>query len=473
MIWTLSLAVKSTLVLGAATVLTWALGRYSASTRHAVWSLALLSLLALPVLSAALPRLGLPLLPVAVAEAVRHPGLDGGLEEGGAPPDRVAALPSGLRWWDGVALAWLVGASLGLIRLASGSRLVARVARRARPVATPGWTALLEDAVATLGVRRRVELRASPAVDVPNVSGYRSPVVLLPAAAEGWPEGRRRAILLHEIAHVARHDRLVQTLGCVVRALYWPHPLVWWAAASVRREAERACDDRVLQAGTTAPEYARHLVDVARGLARPTGRFLTASAGAERTRLGDRVVAVLDDHRDRRVPAWRAMVLMGGGTLLAIAVLAAAEPVAARAADESPRAQGSPGVAESAQIVHEPFGCLVEGRFAEIDATIEPASEVAEARLYFSSAMSDEAIEYWVTMARNGSSVVGRLPKPRASASPIRYRIEARTEAGRLASTELYTVVVAAEESGCPEGVRIAPKASSSAAVTVHSRSPR
>lgn len=471
MIWMLSLAAKSTLILGAAAVVAWALGRSSAATRHALWSLALLSLASLPVLSAALPRLELPLLPAAVPEAARHLDTVVGLREVRAPLGISAALPSGPRWWDWVLLAWLAGAGLALIRLASASFVVTLAVRRAQTVQTPGWSALLEDAVATLGVRRRVELRESRAVEVPNVSGHRSPVVLLPAAAEGWPEERRRAILLHEVAHVARHDRLIQTLAYIVRALYWPHPLVWWAASSLRREAERACDDRVLQAGTTAPEYARHLVEVARGLARPASRFLTASAGAERTRLGDRVVAVLDEHRDRRVPTWRAMALIGGGTLLAIAALAAAEPVAARATDESSRGQGSPAPAPGARIVHEPLGCLVEGRYAEIDATIEPAPEVAEARLYFTSAKSDARIEYWVEMARTGSRFAGRLPKPRAAASPVRYRIEARTADGRIASTERYVAVVAANESLCPEGVRIAPIASSSEAVIVHAPS--
>jgi bla regulator protein BlaR1 len=470
MIWMLSLAVKSTLVLAAAAVVALALGRSSASTRHALWSLALLSLAALPVLSAALPRLALPLLPAVVPGGARH--LDTGLGAVRAPLDVAASLSSGLSGWDWILLAWLAGAGLALIQLASGSLLVKVAARRAQPVTAPGWKALLEDAVAILGVRRPVDLRESDAVDVPNASGCRQPVVLLPAAAEGWPEGRRRAILLHEVAHVARGDGLIQTLAYIVRAFYWPHPLVWWAVSCLRREAERACDDRVLEAGTTGPDYARHLVETARGIARPGRRFLTASAGAERTRLGDRIVAVLDEHRDRRVPTRRAVTFAGGGCLLVIAVLAAADAVPARAAAESPRVQGSSETAAAERIVHEPFGCLVEDRYAEIGATIEPASDVAEARLYFTSAKSGDRIEYWVEMARTGSRFVGRLPRPRAEASPIRYRIEARTKDGRIASTGRYVLVVASSASRCPEGLRVAPVASSDEAVVVHTPTP-
>jgi hypothetical protein len=275
-------------------------------------------------------------------------------------------------------------------------------------------------------------------------------------------------VLLHELAHVTRRDCLTQTLAHAARAFYWPHPLVWWAVASLRREAERACDDRVLHTGTAAAEYAQHLLEAARDLVRPARRFLTASAVAERTRLGDRVVALLDEHLDRRLPTRRATALLGGATLLAITFLAAAEPVAATAAPGSLPSQAPADVELSDWIAHEPFGCLIEGRFTEIDATIDPASEVAEARLYFAAAVSEGDARYWVEMTRKGSRFVGRLPKPRAEASPVRYRIEAHRRDGRIARTELHRAVVAADESRCPAGVRIAPPAQSSEPVTVH-----
>lgn len=473
MIWTLALAAKSTLVLGAATAGAWALRRSSASIRHVLWTLVLLCIVALPVLSTALPPLRLPLLPAPVPDAARQlETVVAGLEGTPSPLDR-AALPSRRSWQDWALLAWLAGAILGLIQLASGSLFVARAIRRAQPVMTPEWNVILDEARTTLGIRRRVEVRFSHAVNVPNVWGYRSPVVLLPWGAESWPEGRRRAILFHELAHVARHDCLTQTLAYVVRAFYWPHPLVWWAVSSLRREAECACDDRVLQAGTAAPEYARDLLEAARGLGRPASPFLTAAAGAEGTRLGDRVRALLNDDRDRRVPTRRATALLGAGTLLAIAFVAAAEPVAARTAG-SPPDEASTDTALGDWIVHEPYGCLIERQFPEIDAVIEPASEVAEARLCFASAASDEETWFWVKMTRTGAGFVGRLPRPQAAASPVQYRIEAHRTDGRVASTERHAAVVVTTESQCPEGVRVAPVARSTEAVTVHTaKAPR
>lgn len=465
MTWTLSLAARATLVLVAAAIGAWGLGRASAATRHAVWGLALAALLVLPVLSAVLPPLRVPLLPAGAASEFRAPEIGGDPGVSVVRGDSAARAPIAAGW--GFVALWLAGAGVVLTRLASASFLVSREARRAQALRTPEWERLLGEAATALGVRRRVELRRSPAVDVPSVSGWLAPIVLVPAAAESWSEARRRAILLHELAHVARHDRLVQTLAYVVRALYWPHPLVWWATSRVRREAEHACDDRVLAAGTPAAEYALHLVGVARGLLRPAGRLATASSGAASTHLRDRVAAVLDDGRSRRLPTRRVMALGGAASLIALAIIAAAEPAVARPGGQSGAASSPDDPRE--RIVHEPVGCVVEQRFADVEARIEPAAGVSEARLYFANAESDERVLYWSEMVRRGDRFVGRLPRPRLAASPVRYRIEARMADGRVTSTKPYLAVVAPSELLCPAGARVAPVSSSTEPVVVHS----
>jgi len=178
-------------------------------------------------------------------------------------------------------LLWTLGALLVLARTAVGLVLVRRLARDdSAPVDIGGPLAeLLDECRHALNVRRSVTLRlgsqsanTSPGIAAAPVAwGWLRPTILLPAdAARDWSAERVRAVLLHELAHVARNDWAAQVLlARTVCALYWFHPLVWMAAAQLRAEAERACDESVLQSGISAPDYASHLLAVAGLLRRP------------------------------------------------------------------------------------------------------------------------------------------------------------------------------------------------------------
>jgi hypothetical protein len=130
--------------------------------------------------------------------------------------------------------------------------------------------------------------------------------------ARAWTDERRHAVLLHELAHVHRGDCRVQALAQAACALYWFNPLVWKAAAALRAERERACDDEVLRHGARASSYATHLLEIARDLA-PGIRPTAALAMARRAELEGRLLAVLADGRPRtsaRVSRWLVPAIM-------------------------------------------------------------------------------------------------------------------------------------------------------------------
>jgi hypothetical protein len=114
------------------------------------------------------------------------------------------------------------------------------------------------------------------------------------------------------------------------------------------------------------------------------------------------------------------------------------------------------GPQTAGNITFEPVGCMVAGQFPLIEATIQPAASVARARVYFKSALSPAF--YYVEMVQGADGkFVGKLPKPKLEASPITwYIMSIMTEGTESQSGETQSVVVA-DESECPEGLKVAP----------------
>jgi beta-lactamase regulating signal transducer with metallopeptidase domain len=317
--WTL--VAKVTLLLAAAAVLAALRLPRGSAARHFVWTSALAGALGLALVTPLAPHLSLaiPYAPAASSIAVAGPAPGFAPTAGEAAARRPASLRAaepgggGRFSWEG---AWLAGSLAVLLWTLAGYVGLARLARAAAPVEGE-WDGLLREARKRSGVRRPVRLLRSAAAGGPVSWGWRRPVILLPLAADAWPLARRRAVLMHELAHVSRGDALTQLLATTACAVYWFHPLVWLAARRLRVESEHACDDRVLGSGVPAADYAEELLAVA-GQAKALGMGGFVAVGMARpSHLEARVRAVLDDRRNRRAISPRvriaaAMALAGG-----------------------------------------------------------------------------------------------------------------------------------------------------------------
>jgi beta-lactamase regulating signal transducer with metallopeptidase domain len=333
------LAVKGTAILGAAALLQalWR-RRTSAATRHLTWTLVAASLLLLPIAWLAAPRWAVVTGPPRALEtplAVDQPIGTLTTESAG----RVAVAPTPLpaeparpgvgrvSAWTAALGLYVLGAAGGLLLLALHHWRARRLAARAAEVTDAPWTALAADAAAELGVRRRVRLLRSRETAMPMTFGTRVPAIVIPATADLWPDDRRRAVLLHEMAHVARFDCLTQTLALIACAAWWPHPAVWWVARQLRVERELACDDRVLAAGAEPREYAGHLLDIAYAMDGRRAPALAVSM-ARPNQLEGRLLAALDDARNRRAPGLALRATLGAVAGVVVLALAGATPMA-------------------------------------------------------------------------------------------------------------------------------------------------
>jgi TonB family protein len=317
------LALKTTVLFGAAWLAQWALRRNSASARHFLWIAVFAAALALPLLLWVGPRWNISLeRPSAPAVAALPAGTQA---SGIAVQETVLARRetrrSGLPSWP--LILWMAGAVAVLARLAIGHWRVQALAWSSEEIEDRTWRALAAETAHAIGLRRRVALRICRAADVPITCGIWRTVVLLPAAADTWSEERRRVVLLHELFHARRLDVLWSSLAQLALAAHWFHPLAWIAAARFRREQERSCDDAVVRAGTGGAAYAEHLVAVARSIVLPGLRWPGAAVRmAERHDLETRVEALLEPGR-RHVESARFRLAAVAGMALLLLPLAA------------------------------------------------------------------------------------------------------------------------------------------------------
>jgi HEAT repeat protein/beta-lactamase regulating signal transducer with metallopeptidase domain len=304
---------KATLLFAAAGLASFVLRRRSAAARHMIWTLALLSVLVLPVLSVALPRWQLPIVtlereaPQLPATSVqlpadrpapsmkRTPGAS--VTVAAAPLTHVAPARPPMSWPAVLLMVWLAGAFVILARLCAGILAVHWMSRRTERVINAPWLPQARSLAAELGISPRVVFLRSRRATMPMAWGVFRPVVLMPADADVWPAERLRIVLLHELAHVKRRDCLTHMLAQISCACHWFNPLAWIAARHARTERERACDDLVLAAGTRGPDYADQLIEIARVMR--SGRFPAVLAGASlamarSSELEGRLMAILD-----------------------------------------------------------------------------------------------------------------------------------------------------------------------------------
>lgn len=279
------------------------LERAKASTRYVVALGALLLMAALPFatafwLAGDIPR---PAQAAAHTAPAAAPIVKAPEPSGGAVVSRTfgaSLLPS-------IFNAWLAGvAALSLIHL-GGFRRVHRLSRQGRPV-EERLQALAGDLGRRLGIRRAVALLESAAISVPATVGWLRPVVLVPLSTlAGLSPGQLESILAHELAHVRRHDYLVNLLQTAVETLLFYHPAVWWVSAQVRRERENCCDDLAVAVCGDRLSYARALVEL-EGLRAAAPRLALAASGGS---LSSRVRRLLGSpSRPSRRP-WAAGLL--------------------------------------------------------------------------------------------------------------------------------------------------------------------
>jgi len=343
------LLLKSIAVLALAAAINTAWRGASAASRHMIWTLALATLLALP-----LTKLAALLWTVEIAPKTERtvlPPAPAPVTTVASVAPAVPAIAAAPRWSlpprrTVLGFAWLAGLATVLGHRLAGDLRLRRLRRHSEPLADERMQSLARSLAAECGLRDRIELRCAPACRVPLAWGIWRPVVMLPDAALAWPEGRLAAALRHEFGHIRRRDCLARLLAQMACAVYWMNPLVWLAARRLRVAQEQVCDDLVLRSGASAPDYADLLVQTVRGLGSNRLCARHALAMAQPSTLEARVRAIVDERRNRR-PLGRSAMATGAAMAVALVTASALAQVGEKPDPKGPQ-------------------ILIEGKFVEM-----------------------------------------------------------------------------------------------------------
>ena len=221
-------------------------------------------------------------------------------------PDRSAVVEpeaTAIDPWRLAALVGLGAAGLGVARLAIGFLFMFVTLPQSRPVTDPGLIATADELRATLACRRPVRLRESFRVGSAATAGWLRPVVLLSPMWRTWTPAERRAVLTHELAHVARGDFVARLAARLAVALHGYHPLVRWLAARLELRQEMAADARAASACDGRPAYLKCLAGLAlKADPRPLGPIPTFLSRPRTLFRRIAMLRVMDDTTVRRRP---------------------------------------------------------------------------------------------------------------------------------------------------------------------------
>ena len=164
---------------------------------------------------------------------------------------------------SGIVMAWFAGAAACSLRLLMGFISAAALRRSVHTPVLTEWQRTLDRLIERMHVSRSVRLLATDRVDSPSVIGWLRPVILAPVGVLcGLAPEQVEALLAHELAHVRRHDYLVNVLQGIAESLLFYHPAVWWISNQIRAEREHCCDDLAVAASGDVLVYARALAEL-------------------------------------------------------------------------------------------------------------------------------------------------------------------------------------------------------------------
>ena len=155
---------------------------------------------------------------------------------------------------------WILGSILSLLKLVVGYAYVSHLAHVAHEE-VKSVIHKVNKLRKKFDITRKVGVRCSAAIQTPMVSGIIKPLILFPIGMVNHltPE-ELEAVLSHELAHIVRHDFVINIIQSIVESFFYYHPGIWVISRIIHEERESCCDDLAVQVTGHKKSYAETLI---------------------------------------------------------------------------------------------------------------------------------------------------------------------------------------------------------------------
>lgn len=162
-----------------------------------------------------------------------------------------------------ITFAWLLGILISCVYLVSGLFHLDTLYKKGTTAPGKDWEEKLQCLCQQMNIKHKVKLLLSNRTADPITFQFFTSVILLPVSMMSHlSTAQIEILLLHELAHIKRHDFLINIFQSLIDTLFFYHPAAWWISDKIREEREHCCDDLALQVQNDPQLYAETLTRI-------------------------------------------------------------------------------------------------------------------------------------------------------------------------------------------------------------------
>lgn len=143
-----------------------------------------------------------------------------------------------------IVLVWILGVFVLMLRMLGELAYIQHLRYSKGKIVTGKWHDRMQEMAWEMGIQHTVMLKESLRINGPILTGYFKPIILIPfGLMANLSPAQVESVLAHELAHIKRHDYLINIVQSLVETILFFNPAVWWISSLIRTEREHSCDD--------------------------------------------------------------------------------------------------------------------------------------------------------------------------------------------------------------------------------------